>query len=78
MEYFLRSRPKLSPLQIPILSLMDDLSEKLKMLSEEDFQQDGPVVNLAVYKLKKSLQNEGFELVTDDSGKLKLVLRMSR
>ena len=34
------------------------------------------VVNLAVYKLKKSLRAEGFEVTTDENGKLKLVLRL--
>jgi len=34
------------------------------------------VVDLNLYKIKKSLRSEGFEVVTDEKGKLKLVLRL--
>lgn len=36
-----------------------------------------PVTNLAVYKIKKSLRQEGFDLITDKNGKLVLVIRMN-
>ena len=38
----------------------------------------GKVVNLAYYRIKKSLKEEGFDLVSDEKGKLKLVLRVPR
>jgi len=34
------------------------------------------VVNLAVYRIKRSLKKEGFDLITNEKGKLTLVLRM--
>ncbi|MDH5657513.1 MAG: hypothetical protein OEZ34_16485 [Spirochaetia bacterium] len=34
------------------------------------------VVDLNLYRIKKSLKSEGFEVVTDENGKLKLVLRI--
>ncbi len=39
---------------------------------------DPKVVNLAYYRIKKSLQQEGFDLVTDADGKLTLVLRVTK
>lgn len=36
------------------------------------------VVNLAYYRLKRSLQAEGFDLVTDQDGKVTLVIRHGR
>ncbi|MCB1325499.1 MAG: hypothetical protein H7A21_15655 [Spirochaetales bacterium] len=39
---------------------------------------DAKVVNLAYYRIKKSLKEEGFDLVSDENGKLKLVLRVPR
>ncbi len=38
--------------------------------------EDEKVVNLAVYKIKKSLKAEGFDLMTDENGRLTLVLRL--
>ncbi len=44
-----------------------------------EHQGDDPkVVNLAYYRIKKSLKQEGFDLITDDQGKLTLVLRVGR
>jgi hypothetical protein len=44
-----------------------------------EHQGDDPkVVNLAYYRIKKSLQQEGFDLITDGQGKLTLVLRVGR
>lgn len=44
-----------------------------------EHQGDDPkVVNLAYYRIKKSLKQEGFDLITDDKGKLTLVLRVGR
>ncbi len=36
------------------------------------------VVSLALYRIKKGLKKEGFELVTDEQGKLKLVMRKNK
>jgi hypothetical protein len=36
------------------------------------------VVNLGMYKLKKSLEKEGFEIVEDPKGKITLVVRVNR
>lgn len=36
------------------------------------------VVNLGMYRLKKSLQREGFEIVEDKKGRITLVVRVSR
>ncbi len=33
------------------------------------------IVNLTYYRIKKNLQAEGFDLIADNSGNLKLVLR---
>ena len=49
--------------------------DALQEILEED-PGDDKVVNLAVYKIKKSLKEEGFDLITDDKGKLTLVLRL--
>lgn len=38
-------------------------------------RQADKVVNLAVYKIRRSLQAEGFDLLTDKKGRLTLVLR---
>ena len=40
--------------------------------------EDPKVVNLAYSRIKKSLKSEGFDLITDDQGKLTLVLRLGR
>ncbi len=45
------------------------------IMHEQERSEDGKVVNLAVYKIKRSLRNEGFDLITDENGKLTLVLR---
>lgn len=37
--------------------------------------QEEKVVNLAVYKIRRGLQAEGFDLLTDKKGRLTLVLR---
>ena len=39
---------------------------------------DPKVVNLAYYRIKRSLKEEGFDLITDDNGKLTLVMRLGR
>ncbi|HMU82359.1 MAG TPA: hypothetical protein PKE49_09280 [Leptospiraceae bacterium] len=36
------------------------------------------VVSLALYRIKKGLKKEGFELITDEQGKLKLVMRKNK
>ncbi len=36
------------------------------------------VVNLAVYKIKRSLRQQGFDLRSDEKGKLTLVLRLPK
>jgi hypothetical protein len=38
----------------------------------------GEVVNLGMYRLKKSLQKEGFEIVEDHRGKITLVVRVGK
>lgn len=45
-------------------------------VQDRNSSRDEKVVNLAVYKIKKSLKSEGFDLITDKNGKLTLVLRM--
>ena len=37
---------------------------------------DGKVINLAYYRIKRSLQSEGFDLISDDEGNLTLVMRV--
>jgi hypothetical protein len=38
----------------------------------------GKVVNLALYKVKKALSDEGFEVVEDPDGKITLVIRVAK
>ena len=40
--------------------------------------EDGKVVNLAYYRIKRSLQSEGFDLISDDDGNLTLVMRVGK
>ena len=47
-------------------------------IAAENQGDDPRVVNLAYYRIKKSLKQEGFDLITDDQGKLTLVLRVGR
>lgn len=49
-----------------------------EQLSAEHTGDDPKVVNLAYYRIKRSLKEEGFDLIADDQGKLKLVLRVGR
>ncbi|MBL8020569.1 MAG: hypothetical protein JNM27_12945 [Leptospirales bacterium] len=44
----------------------------------EKIQDNPKVVSLALYRIKKGLKKEGFELITDETGKLKLVLRKGK
>ncbi|MBE7411929.1 MAG: hypothetical protein L6Q54_02765 [Leptospiraceae bacterium] len=39
---------------------------------------DQKVVNLGMYKIKKSLLNEGFEVVENPDGKITLVIRVAK
>ena len=39
---------------------------------------DQKVVNLGMYKIKKSLLNEGFEVVEKPDGKISLVIRVAK
>jgi len=43
--------------------------------NQENQEQD-KVVDINLFRIKKSLKSEGFEIVTDENGKLKLVLRI--
>ncbi len=36
----------------------------------------GKVVNLAFYRIKRSLKSEGFDLISDNEGNLTLVMRL--
>ena len=36
------------------------------------------IVNLNLYKIKKSLLNEGFEVVENSQGKITLVIRVAK
>ena len=36
------------------------------------------VVNLNLFKIKKSLTEEGFEVIENDKGEIKLILRFAR
>lgn len=47
-----------------------------EQLSTEHMGDDPKVVNLAYYRIKRSLKEEGFDLIADEHGKLKLVLRV--
>lgn len=46
--------------------------------SRGSYESSPDVVNLGMYRLKKSLQKEGFEIVEDHKGKITLVVRVSR
>ena len=61
-----------SPLRSPIIYGM---KEKTRRPRIEEIKNDPKVVSLALYRIKKGLKKEGFELVTDETGKLKLVMR---
>lgn len=61
--------------RIPIIGLMNDLQEVEQQPAAES---GGKVVNLAFYRIKKSLQSEGFDLISDDDGNLTLVMRLQK
>lgn len=47
-------------------------------ISTEGAKKEDRVVSLQLYRLQKSLREEGFDLIKDESGKLTLVLRMGK
>lgn len=49
-----------------------------EQLNAEHMGDDPKVVNIAYYRIKRSLKEEGFDLIADEHGKLKLVLRVGR
>lgn len=44
----------------------------------ESNQKKSKVVNLALYRAKKALQKEGFEVVENPEGKITLVIRLAK
>ena len=48
------------------------------LMTEKDCKEieKDKVVDISLYRIRKSLKSEGFEVVTDENGKLKLVLRL--
>ena len=65
----------LIPVSREILADIMENEENMRRL--DPFHDDEAVTNLAVYKIQKSLRTEGFELVTDNKGKLTLVIRIN-
>ncbi len=47
-------------------------------LKRESNQKKSKVVNLALYRAKKALQKEGFEVVENPEGKITLVIRLAK
>ncbi|MCB1173946.1 MAG: hypothetical protein KDK39_10285 [Leptospiraceae bacterium] len=37
---------------------------------------DGKVLNFTYFRIKKSLEDEGFDLITDENGKLTVILKV--
>ena len=62
------------PKRPPITRVMEVGTEP-ELRANPELAESDKVVNLAVFKIKKSLRSEGFDLLTDDQGKLTLVLR---
>ncbi len=55
------------------LLMKKEIPKKKKLPSKND-----KVVNLNLFKIKKSLTEEGFEVVENDKGEIKLILRFAR
>jgi hypothetical protein len=47
-------------------------------IEKSEFDKSSNVVSLNMFKLKKSLKKEGFEIVEDTKGKITLVVRVSK
>ncbi|MBX7056738.1 MAG: hypothetical protein K1X75_01640 [Leptospirales bacterium] len=54
--------------------MKDETARQAKVAAAAS-QSTSKVVNLAFYRLKRSLQAEGFDLITDADGKVTLVIR---
>lgn len=52
--------------------------DTLRTIPAHERNLDGKVVNLAFYRIKKKLEQEGFDLVQSADGKVKLVMRVHR
>ena len=50
-----------------------EIQKKRKLPGKND-----KVVNLNLFKIKKSLTEEGFEVIEYDKGEIKLILRLAR
>ncbi|MCE9499570.1 MAG: hypothetical protein K8R21_03580 [Leptospira sp.] len=46
--------------------------------SKNLLKKDQKVVNLGLYRIKKSLLNEGFEVVENPDGKITLIIRVAK
>jgi hypothetical protein len=51
---------------------------QIMFLKRESNQKKSKVVNLALYRAKKALQKEGFEVVENPEGKITLVIRLAK
>lgn len=51
---------------------------RAREIPPEQRKTDGKVVNLAFYRIKRNLKKEGFDLITDENGKVTLVMRIPR
>lgn len=55
------------------LPMKKEIPKKKKLPGKND-----KVVNLNLFKIKKSLTEEGFEVVENEKGEIKLILRFAR
>lgn len=55
---------------------MTKLIIPMKKLSKKISKDKEKVVNLNLYKIKKTLTKEGFEVLEDEKGDLKLIIRI--
>jgi hypothetical protein len=72
LKIFLKLNPKTESVENVITDEKRN-SKKRKLPGKND-----KVVNLNLFKIKKSLTEEGFEVIENDKGEIKLILRLAR
>lgn len=61
-----------------MIAMDEVLGTEQQAATETAEEAGGKVVNLAYYRIKRSLQSEGFDLISDNEGNLTLVMRVGK
>lgn len=59
-------------------SIVENRVNPMENQSKNLLKKDQKVVNLGLYRIKKSLLNEGFEVVENPDGKITLIIRVAK